>query len=125
MNLGSEETDFLQAGQLQFNSIGNTFITVNSGFEITGSNDVGNRLTLVSSGDITESPSAEISSVSSISFSDNVALVDEMTDALATDVDEMIDELVNGADEIMDGLVSDDDEMIAFFDGQLTSADFT
>ena len=81
VNLGSEATDFLQAGQLQFNSTGNTFITADSGFEIAGSNDVGNRLTLVSSGNITDTPTAEIRSINNVS----IFAVDKIIGELATD----------------------------------------
>lgn len=86
VNMGSETTDFLQMGQLQFNSTGNTFITANSGFQITGNNDVGNRLTLVSNGNITDAPTAEIRSQDIVS----ITAVDAIIGELATDCFEIV-----------------------------------
>jgi len=96
VNLGSESTDVLEVGQLSFNSTANTFITTDSAFEIIGNNRAGDRLTLVSSGAITDSPTAQIEAENFASFDGTSVLIGE----LATDC---FDILNGGAPFVLGG----------------------
>ena len=81
VNLGSESTDVLEMGQLEFNSTANTFITADSGFTITGTNRAGNLLILDSQGSITDSLIAEIIAENGATFTGADVIIGE----LATD----------------------------------------
>ena len=81
VNLGSESTDILQMGQLEFNSTANTFITADTGFQITGNNRAGNLLILESQGSITDAPTAETIAQNGATFTGADVIIGE----LATD----------------------------------------
>lgn len=81
INLGSESTDIVQMGQLEFNSTANTFITADTGFEITGNNRAGNLLILESQGSITDSPTAETIAQNGATFTATDVIIGD----LATD----------------------------------------
>ena len=97
LNLESELTDFLELGQLQFDSNGNTFITIDSDFELTGTNDDG-PLRLVSSSTVTDSESSEILAEGSVSI---------------TAIDLMIEELANESFDVLNG----DESLFVNFSG--------
>ena len=59
VNLGSEATDMLMFGSLNFSSLANTFITADSDIRITGTNLANNQLILTSSGDIVDDADAD------------------------------------------------------------------
>ncbi|MFK7767735.1 MAG: beta strand repeat-containing protein [Mariniblastus sp.] len=90
INMGSEATDVLEMGTLQFNSNGpnNTFLTADSDINLTGTSFSGNRLLLTSSGNITDSPTADVQAT---------------TQAVLQGVDVIIGELATDCFDILNG----------------------
>ena len=86
-SLESEIAEFLELGQLQFDSNGNTSITIDSDFEVAEGED-GDPVTLVSNTSITNSETAEILAEGTVSI---------------TAIDLVIDELANDSFDILNG----------------------
>lgn len=86
VNLGSEATDNLQMGMFNFSSTGNTFVTADSGFEITGTNNSNDRLILRSTGNITDAATSEIR----VNTAADIRAVDVIIGELATDCFDII-----------------------------------
>ena len=94
----SELTDFLELGQLQFDSNGNTSITIDSDFELTGDNAEGGPLRLVSSSTITDAETSDILAEGTVSI---------------TALDLMIEELANDSFDVLNG----DESLFVNFSG--------
>ena len=98
LSLESELTDFLELGQLQFDSNGNTSITIDSDFELTGDNAEGGPLRLVSSSTITDAETSDILAEGTVSI---------------TALDLMIEELANDSFDVLNG----DESLFVNFSG--------
>ena len=81
INLGSEATDFLESGELRFNSAGNTNITSDSNMLLSGTSFAGDRLLLTTIGNLNDTATAD----TQVQNRANLTGVDVIIGELATD----------------------------------------
>ncbi len=88
VNMGSEATDVLEMGSLRFTSAVtfNTFITADSNINLVGTSLAGNRMLLTTTGNITDSPTADVQATNQAVFQG----VDIIIGELATDCFDII-----------------------------------